>query len=127
MNYDNASAKIKKIREVELKQTQEEFAEEIGVSITTVQRLESPFDKVTNVETYLKIFEISGYTVEEILLDIDNSKGKEKEIAKINYLLNVLSKEELEYIYGSIRHFVTFNHRNQVNTLKNIKDKLKKD
>lgn len=47
-------------------------------------------------------------------------------IRRINYILSVLSQEELEYICGSINQFVRFNHRNQVKTLKEIKDEFNK-
>ena len=41
MDYDKIGEKIRQIREKELKQTREEFAEEIGVSIHTATRLEN--------------------------------------------------------------------------------------
>ena len=38
MNYNKIGEKIRSIRENELKQTREEFAEEIGISIHTAAR-----------------------------------------------------------------------------------------
>lgn len=126
MNYNKIGEKIRKIREKELKQTREEFAEEIGISIHTAARLENATSKVNNIEVFLRISEISGYTLDELLLDNKETKEKERMIRRINYILSVLSQEELEYICGSINQFVRFNHRNQVKTLKEIKDELNK-
>ena len=96
MNYNKIGEKIRNIRENELKQTREEFAEEIGVSIHTAARLENATSKVNNMEVFLKISEVSGYTLEELLLDNTTTKEKERIIRRINYILNVLSEDELE-------------------------------
>lgn len=127
MNYDKIGEKIRQIREKELKKTREEFAEEIGISIHTVTRLENATSRVTNIETFLKISEITGYTIEELLLEKDDSKNSEKIRKKINYILNVLSDDELEYIYRNIHEFTRFIHKDQVTTLKDIKRKNKAD
>ena len=126
MNYNKIGEKIRSIRENELKQTREEFAEEIGISIHTAERLENATSKVNNMEVFLKISEVSGYTLEELLLDNTTTKEKERIIRRINYILNVLSEDELEYICGNITQFVRFNHREQVKTLGEIKKELKK-
>ena len=126
MNYNKIGEKIRNIRENELKQTREEFAEEIGISIHTAARLENATSKVNNMEVFLKISEVSGYTLEELLLDNTTTKEKERIIRRINYILNVLSEDELEYICGNITQFVRFNHRDQVKTLGEIKKELKK-
>lgn len=94
MDYHNIGKKIREIREKELKQSREKFAEEIGISIHTANRLENATGKISNIEIYLKISEITGYTI-----------------------------EELEYICTSIKQFIQFNHRQELNTLKNIKNK----
>lgn len=125
MNYDKIGEKIRRIREKELKQTREEFAEEIGISIHTAIRLENATSKVNNIETYLRISEITGYTIEELLLQKDDSKNRERIRRKIDYILNVVSEEELEYIYVNISQFIKFSHRKEVNTLKDIKEKSK--
>lgn len=127
MNYDKIGEKIRQIREKELKKTREEFAEKIGISIHTVARLENATSRVTNIETFLKISEITGYTIEELLLEKDDSKNSEKIRKKINYILNVLSDDELEYIYRNIQEFTRFIHKDQVTTLKDIKRKNKAD
>ena len=127
MNYDKIGEKIRQIREKELKKTREEFAEEIGISIHTVARLENATSRVTNIETFLKISEITGYTIEELLLEKVDSKNSEKIRKKINYILNVLSDDELEYIYRNIHEFTRFIHKDQVTTLKDIKRKNKAD
>lgn len=125
MNYDKIGEKIRRIREKELKQTREEFAEEIGISIHTAIRLENATSKVNNIETYLRISEITGYTIEELLLQKDDSKNRERIRRKIDYILNVVSEEELVYIYVNISQFIKFSHRKEVNTLKDIKEKSK--
>ena len=126
MNYNKIGEKIRNIREKELKQTREEFADEIGISIHTAARLENATSKVNNMEVFLKISEVSGYTLEELLVDNTTTKEKERIIRRINYILNVLSEDELEYICGNITQFVRFNHRDQVKTLEEIKKELKK-
>ena len=126
MDYDKIGEKIRRIREKELKQTREEFAEEIGISIHTATRLENATSKVNNIETFLKISEITGYTIEELLLQKDDSKNREKIRRKIDYILNVVSEEELEYIYLNISQFIKFSHRKEINTLKDIKEKNNK-
>lgn len=126
MNYNKIGEKIRNIRENELKQTREEFAEEVGISIHTASRLENATSKVNNMEVFLRISEISGYTLEELLLDNTTTKEKERIIRRINYILNVLSEDELEYICENITQFVRFNHKKQVKTLGEIKKELKK-
>lgn len=125
MNYSKVGERIRKIRETELRQSREEFAEEIGISPITLARLENSTGKVSNIEFFIRISEITGYTLDELTLDENNSKTEEKIIKKINYLLNVISLEELEYIYENTRQFIQFNHRNEIKTLKEIKDQLK--
>lgn len=126
MNYNKIGERVRKIRETELKQTREEFAEEIGISIHTAARLENATSKVKDVETYIKISEKTGYTLDELLLDRNKSKEIERIKRKIDYILNVLSVEELDYIYDDINRFVKFNHRKEIRTLKEIKKELKK-
>lgn len=118
---------IRKIREKELKKTQEEFAEEVGISPNTLYRLETATRKVSNIEFFIRISEITGYSIEELIQDNESSKSKEKIIRKINYLLNIISIEELEYIYANTRQFLQFYHRNEINSnpLKDIKNQLK--
>lgn len=127
MDYDKIGEKIRRIREKELKLTREEFAEEISVSIQTATRLENATSKVNNIETFLRISEITGYTIEELLLEKNDSKNRERIKRKIDYLLNVVSEEELEYIYVNINQFIKFTHRNEITTLKYIKEKSKND
>lgn len=125
MDYDKIGENIRQIREKELKKTREEFAEKIGISIHTATRLENATSKVTNVEIFLKISEITGYTIEELLLQKEDSKNREKIRRKIDYLLNVVSEEELEYIYVNISQFIKFTHRDEIRTLKEIKQENK--
>ena len=107
----------------------EEFrgsVEEIGISPITLTRLENASGKVTNIEFFLKIAELTGYTLDELTQDINNySKEKEKAIKKINYLLNIVSVEELEYIYANTKQFIQFCHQNEIRTLKDIKEDSK--
>lgn len=126
MDYEQIGNRIRLIRETELKKSREEFAEELGISIDTANRLETAKSEVRNIEIYIKVSELTGYTLEELLLGKDTSKKNEKVIRKINYILNVLSDEELDYVYSNIDQFVKFVHRNELTTLKDIKRKLKK-
>lgn len=131
MDYDKIGEKIRQIREKELKQTREEFAEEIGVSIHTATRLENATSKVTNIETFLKISQITGYTIEELLLQENDTKNTKRIRRKIDYILNVVSEEELEYIFVNISQFIKFTHRNEIKNFKRIikskKAKIKKE
>lgn len=126
MNYNEVGERIRKIRETELKKTREEFAEEIGIAPITLTRLENATGKVSNIEFFIKISELTGYSLDELTQDSNNySKEKEKAIKKINYLLNIVSVDELEYIYASARRFIQFCHQNDIKTLKDIKDDFK--
>jgi len=128
MNYEKVGERIRIARETNLKITREEFAEEIGISVDTAYRLESGTNKkVKNVETFIKVSEVTGLTLEEILLGKNESSIRNRNIKKINYLLNVLSDSELDYIYFNISQFIKILHKDDVNTLKNIKDRSKKD
>lgn len=128
MNYEKVGERIRIARETNLKITREEFAEEIGISVDTAYRLESGTNKkVKNVETFIKISEVTGLTLEELLLGKNESSIRNRNIKKINYLLNVLSDRELDYIYFNISQFIKILHEDDVNTLKDIKDRSKKD
>ena len=118
-------SRIRYIRENELKMTREEFAELLELSISTIVRLENPNkNKVTNVETYFKVAQATGYSLEELLVGIYSNKNN-REIKRINYILNVLSKEELNYIFKNVQEFTRFMHKKDTKTLKNIKKNLK--
>lgn len=126
MDYLEIGRRIRYIRENELNVTREKFAEEIEISNSTLYRIESPSknQKVTNVETYFKIAQATGYSIEELLVGI-YSNTDNREIRKINYLLNVLSKEELDYIFRNIQEFIRFIHKKDVRTLNDIRKELK--
>lgn len=127
MNYQEIGERIRKIRKDELNKSREEFAEELGISTNTASRLENANNVVRNVEVFLKISEISGYTMEELLLGKNESTEKVKMRKRINYLLNVLSEDELEYIFITINDFIKFKHKEQVVTLKDIKNRIKNE
>lgn len=127
MNYEEVGERIRNIRETDLKITREEFAEEIGVSVDTASRLENANKKIKNVETYLKIAELTGLTMEELLLGKEDTSSKQRLKKRINYLLNVIPENELEYIYLNISQFVKILHKDEINTLKDIKKKYKDD
>ena len=128
MDYEKVGERIRKARESNLKITREEFAEEIGISVDTAHRLENGNNKkVKNVETFIKVSEVTGLTLEELLLWKNESSVRNRNIKKINYLLNVLSENELEYIYFNISQFIKAVHNEEINTLKDIKDRLKND
>lgn len=126
MDYLEIGRRIRYIRENELNVTREKFAEEIEISNSTLYRIENPSknQKVTNVETYFKIAQATGYSIEELLVGI-YSNTDNREIRKINYLLNVLSKEELDYIFRNIQEFIRFIHKKDVRTLNDIRKELK--
>ena len=128
MNYKEVVERIRNIRETELNMTREKFAEEIGISLNTLVRLENASGNVTNIEFFIRIAEITGNTLDELTQEgkQKDMKSKEKMITRINYLLNVVSPEELEYIYANARQFIQFCHQNEIKTLKEIKDDIKK-
>lgn len=125
MNYQEIGERIRKIRKEELNKSREEFAEELSISTNTASRLENANNVVRNVEVFLKISEISGYTMEELLLGQNITTEKEKTRKRINYLLNVLTEDDLEYIFTMINDFIKYKHKEDVVTLKDIKDKIK--
>lgn len=125
MNYHEIGERIRKIRTDELNKTREEFAEELGISTNTASRLENANNEVRNVEIFLKISEMSGYTMEELLLGNNKTVKRGKIKKRINYLLNILSEDELDYVFNLINNFVKFNHKKQLVTLKDIKNKIK--
>lgn len=126
MNRNIIGERVRQIRKKELRQTIEEFAEEVGVSKDTITRLENATGNVNNIEVFLRISEVSGHTLDELLLDNKETNEKDKIIRRINYTLNVLSKDELEYINITIKQYVMHHHRDKVNTLGDIKRKNKK-
>lgn len=96
MNYNKIGEKIRNIRENELKQTREEFAEEIGVSIHTAARLENAERKVTNIEIFEKISKMSGHSLDQIIKTSNNTtKNKEILISKIQNSLYDFNEKEL--------------------------------
>lgn len=112
MNYIKIGEKIRYIREHELKKSREEFAEEIGISIHTATRLENATNKVSNIETFVKVSEITGYTLDELILDNNSSQEIDKNKRKIIHLLNSANNNELEYIYNSIKEFLNYIDKN---------------
>ena len=62
MNRNIIGERVRKIRKKELRQTIEEFAEEVGVSKDTITRLENATGNVNNIEIFLRISEVSGHT-----------------------------------------------------------------
>lgn len=127
MDYKLVGTDIRHIREKELKQTRSEFAEKIGISTITLARLENGTSNVTNIEVYHQISAISGYTIEELILDENDRMDNQRIIRKISYLLNILSVEELDYIYDNINNFVKLSHKEEKRTLKDIKRKFKEN
>lgn len=125
MNYQEIGERIRKIRKDELNKSREEFAEELGISTNTASRLENANNVVRNVEVFLKISEISGYTMEELLIGQNETLAKEKIKKRINYLLNVLEDDDLDYIFTIINDFIKYKHKEQIVTLKDIKNKVK--
>lgn len=63
-----------------MRQTIEEFAEEIGVSKDTISRLENATASVNNIEIFIRISEVSGHTLDELLLDNKETSDKDKVI-----------------------------------------------
>ena len=63
--------------------------------------------------------------MEELLLGQNITTEKEKTRKRINYLLNVLTEDDLEYIFTIINDFIKYKHKEDVVTLKDIKDKIK--
>ena len=125
MEYEKAGQLIRNVRETELKHSREKFAEEMNISPYTAYRLETATSKVKNVEVFMRFYELTGYTVEEILLGKITSNNKDRLRKKIDFLLNVTTEEELEYIYNEINNLLRFLHKDQVRTLKDIKKDIK--
>lgn len=106
MDYTKIGSNIRNIREKELKITREEFAEELGVSTLTISRLENASRKVKNIETYSKISNISGYSIEQLLSN--HFEANKNLIDKIVSLLSHLSDDDLIYLYEHLRIYSKF-------------------
>ena len=87
MNYKEVGERIRKIRETELNMTREKFAEEIGISLNTLVRLENASGNVTNIEFFIRIAEITGYTLDEL-----TQEGKQKEIKTLKEIKDDIKK-----------------------------------
>ena len=125
MDFEQAGQLIKNIREKELKITQEQFAEKMDTSPTTVYRLETANKKVTNVEIFMKFYQLTGYTVEEILLGKITSSNRSRWRKRLDFKLDTLSEDEFEYIYNVIDNLIRLLHKDKVRTLKDIKNDIK--
>lgn len=121
MNYEIIGRKVKEIREKQLKQTQEEFADLIGVSVNTIRRMENATSNVNNIEIYLEICKLSGYTMEELLSENTDNIHSKRMKRKINYILNSLTLEELDYVYFSLTKFLSIFHKDKIRMFKNVK------
>jgi transcriptional regulator with XRE-family HTH domain len=104
MNYNKIGEKIRLIREKELQLSREEFAEELGISTSTVVRLENSNKKITNIEIYNNISNITGYTIEE-LLNVNSPPNKALK-NKLNFLLDGLSDYELICVYEILQNLI---------------------
>ena len=126
MNYSEIGERVIKLRKEVLKLSREKFAELVGFSCDTIKRVETGNLKkhVKNVEVYLRIAQVSGYTLEELLLGTNSQNTRNKTKRKIEYLLNVMSDDELEFVDSEIEMFMRFRHKEKVNTLKDIKKKI---
>ena len=123
MDHKIIGEKIRNIREKELKITREQFAEEIGISIITLSRLENASQNVTNIEIFIKIAQITGYSLEH-LLELEKPKQINKKITRINYFLTVLNEKELNYIVDFINRYIKFHCHSNIRTLKEIKKEI---
>lgn len=96
MDYLLTVEYIRKIRESELKKSKEEFAEELGISLHTLNRLENAERKVTNIEIFEKISKMSGHSLDQIIKTSNNTtKNKEILISKIQNSLYDFNEKEL--------------------------------
>ena len=96
MHYLLTGEYIRKIRESELKKSKEEFAEELGISLHTLNRLENAERKVTNIEIFEKISKMSGHSLDQIIKTSNNTtKNKEILISKIQNSLYDFNEKEL--------------------------------
>ena len=78
---------------------------------------------ICNTRSYKYVSKLPGGYLCRKTIDCHDEKIRKK----INYILNVLSDDELEYIYRNIHEFTRFIHKDQVTTLKDIKRKNKAD
>lgn len=129
MNYSEIGERIIRLRKEELKLSREKFAELVGFSCDTIKRVETGNlnKNVKNVEVYLRIAQVSGYTLEELLLGTNFKNKRNRTKRKIEYLLNVMSDDELEFVDSEIETFMRFRHKEKVNTLKDIKKKINEE
>ena len=104
MDYLLTGEYIRRIREIELKKGKEEFAEELGISLHTLNRLENAERKVTNIEIFEKISKMSGHPLDQIIKASNNSTpNKEILISKIQNLLYEFNEKALVEVSNIIK------------------------
>lgn len=124
MDFTEIGNRIRSIRK-ELKLKREEFADLLDINPYSVSRLERGERKTLDIELLQKIAFKTGYSMDEIINGPLSNKRKNI-IKRINYLLNVLSEEELEYIFENIHKFAQFIHSDSIRNLKEIKKEINK-
>lgn len=114
MNQSKIGERIREIRENIFKLSREKLAENLGVNIYSLDRLERGEFKVLNIDIIIKISNLSGIPIDEIINGSINNKNQNL-IRRIDFMLNDLSEKELNYIFENINNYVSFIHSDIVN------------
>lgn len=125
MDYKKISEKVRVIREQQFNVSQEKFSEVLNTSPASVKRAERPSGRVSNVEFYVSLSLLSGISLDELLLDKKEVPEKNRLIKKINYMLNHVTNDELEYLYIMIDNYMKFHHKDEYRVLKSFKKYMK--
>ena len=126
IDFDGIAERVKEIREKQLNMSQEQLAEVLDYSLATVKRAESPSYGVVDTKFYVLLAELSGTSLDELLLGRKEPIGKKKQVKKINYLLEHVTDDELDYIYITIDNFMRFSHKDDYRVIKAFKKYMKK-
>ena len=93
--YKTIGKNIKKVR-LNAHETQEEFAEKIGISFNYVGMIERGL-RVPKLETFIKIANVLGVTPDYLLADYITAK-EDKQNAELNERIERLSESDRKHI-----------------------------
>ena len=126
IDLEGIAERVKEIREAQLNMSQERLAEVLEYSPATVKRAESPTYGLVDTKFYVLLAELAGMSLDELLLGRKEPVVKKKQVKKINYLLEHVTDDELDYIYVAIDNFIRFIHKDEYSVIKAFKKYMKK-
>lgn len=121
MDFTKIGNRIRNIRKNDLHMSREEFADLLNINPYAIARIERGERKTMDIEILQKIATQTGYPIDEIV-NGDLINKRKNTIRRINYLLNILTEDELDYQFEAIYQFARLMHSsNDIRDLKTIK------